>query len=100
MFIKNVDPSGGEIVLSPRVFAPKPWVRSGVVPLKSHEGVASKAVGENCDGVSWVSKLNLHMERSLIPKMFFIKEYSTFKCLESRDVLIEVVGCERVRVKL
>ena len=47
VFIKNVDSSGGEIVLSPRVFDPKSWVRSEVVPLKSHEGVATKAVGEN-----------------------------------------------------
>ena len=100
MVIKNVDPSVGEVVLSPRVFAPKPWVWSGVVPLKSHEGVASKAVGENCHGIGWVSKLNPHSERSLIPEVLFIQEYSTLKCLESRNIVIKTVSCDRVRVEL
>ena len=100
MVIKYVDPSGSEIILSLRVFAPKPGIWSWVFPIKSHEGVATKAVGENCHCIGGVSKLYPHAEHSLVPKVLFVKENSTFKCLESRDVLIEFIVYERVGIEL
>ena len=95
-----MDTSGGEIVLSPRMLGPKTWVWDGVIPLKSHEWVAVEAVGENCQSVSRISKLNPRTELPFIPKMLFIQEYSTFESLLIRNILIEVSSLEGVRVEL
>ena len=72
MCVKDVDTSVGEIVLSPRVLGPKSWVGGGVLPIKSHEGVAIEAVAENCQSVSRISKLNPHTELPFIPEMLFV----------------------------
>ena len=100
MCVKNVDTSGGEVVLSPRLLGPKTWVRNGVFPIKSHEWVAIEAVGENCQSVSRVSKLNPSSEFPFFPEMLFVQEYSTFESLLSRDILIEVSSLEGVPVEL
>ena len=55
--VKNVDTSGGEIVLSPRMFSPKSWVWSWVIPVKTHEWIAIETLGEYCQSISRVSEL-------------------------------------------
>jgi len=88
-----------EIVLSPRMLGHKSWVGGGVPPIKSHEGVAIEAVGENCQSVSRVSKLNPSSKFPFFPEMLFVQEYSTFKCLLSRCVLLEVFDFESISVE-
>ena len=99
MCVKDVDTSVGEIVLSPRVLGPKSWVGGGVLPIKSHEGVTIEAVGENCQSVSRVSKLNPSSKFPFFPEMLFVQEYSTFECLLSRYVLLEVFDFESISVE-
>ena len=95
-----MNPPVDEIVLSPRVFFPKSRVWSGLVRLKSQEGITSKTVGEHCHRVCGVSKLHPHFERSLIPEILFIQENSALKCLKSRFVLNETICTERAHVQL
>ena len=99
MCVKNVDTSGCEIVFSTRMFCPKSWVWSWVIPIKSPEWVAIETVGENCQSVSRVSKVNPSSKLPFFPEVLFVQEYSTFKGLLSRDVLLEVFDFESISVE-
>ena len=98
MFVKNVDTSGGDIVLSPRVISSKSWVWSGIFPLKPNKWIAIEAVGKYCQSVGRVSKLHPCSQFSFFPEVLVIKENSTFECLASRDILHEVFESEGISI--
>ena len=78
----------------------KSWVRSGVIPLKPNKWIATETIGEHCQRVGRVSEFYPCPKFSFFPEMLFVKEYTTFKSLGRRNVLLELLLLKDESVKL